>query len=204
MRHVLGAHYFYRHQRSSLQMPHWRTLAFGGNPLSEEEVDRLQEKLLIFLKERDRVHMFLVDFLVNDNGVADPNGPILFNLFAVIEVLHFRGSNELVEGLFVQFLLTTRRPSRREDCLVLGSRACLFPKIVAVNPNSPCIYLSVFETITIYRIFPGTLSCIVSWVKAQKLNSIAIEDGGKQSWLFLRTYEKDCICSGVLNTYEGT
>ena len=48
---VQGAHHFYRDERLSLQILDWHTLSFGGKPLSEEEDDPLQEKLLIFFIE---------------------------------------------------------------------------------------------------------------------------------------------------------
>ena len=81
---------------------------FHGTPLSEDELQREREKIRKGpLVVRDPEHPFAEDLITAEAGVVDPQLPILTKVSCLVDVLKIGGSYELVEKLWVQFVLTT-------------------------------------------------------------------------------------------------
>ena len=108
LRQFQGSRHFARDQRMRLETPGWRLLDFHGNLMSEYELERQREKIKKGpLVVRDREHPLAKDLITNEAGVVDPQLPILTKMSCLVDALRMAGSYELVEKLWVQFVLTT-------------------------------------------------------------------------------------------------
>ena len=115
-------------QRLRLETPGWRVLGFDGKPLTEDELERQQDKLLRApLVVRDREYPFREDLIPDASGNTDPQLPVLAKVSSLFDVFHLGGSYELFERLWERFVLTASRVnvsvtwSRNE---ILNSSVC--------------------------------------------------------------------------------
>ena len=75
-------------------------LAFHGNPLGEDELERQREKIRKGpLVVRDRELPFAEDLITDEAGVVDPHLRVLTKVSCLVDVLRMVGSNELIEKL---------------------------------------------------------------------------------------------------------
>ena len=103
-----GSLHFARDQRLRLENPGWRVLDFHGNPLIEDELERQKGKIRkVPLVVRDREHPFAEDLITDEAGVVDPRLPVLTKVSCLVDAMRMRGSYELIEKLWAQFVLTT-------------------------------------------------------------------------------------------------
>ena len=106
LRHFQGSRHFARDQRLPLETPGWRVLDFPGNPLSEDELERQQEKIRKDpLELRKREHPFAEDMITDEAGVVDPQLPVLTKVFSLVDALKMGGSYERIEKPWAQFVL---------------------------------------------------------------------------------------------------
>ena len=107
LRHSQGSRHFARDQRLRLETPGWRVLEFHGHPLVEDELERQREKIRKCpLVVRDREHPIAEDLITDEAGVVDPQLPVLTKVSCLAYALKMRGSYELIEKLWAQFVLT--------------------------------------------------------------------------------------------------
>ena len=146
LRHFQGIRHFARDQRLWLETPGWRVLGFDGKPLTEDELERQREKILrVSLVVRDREYPFREDLIPDASGNTDPQLPVLAKVSSVVDVLQLGGSYELVERLWVRFVLTASRVnvsvawSRNE---VLVSSLC--PPEHLCRLVVPCLLIHLF------------------------------------------------------------
>ena len=102
-----GSRHFARDQRLRLELPVWRVLVFHGNPLSEDDLERQRGKIKKGpLVVRDREHPFAEELITDEAAVFDPQLPVLTKVSSLVDALRMRGSNDFVEKLWPQFVLT--------------------------------------------------------------------------------------------------
>ena len=107
LRHFQGSRHFARDQRLRLETPGWRVLDFQGNPFSEDELEHQKERIMKGpLVVRDREHPFAEDLITDEAGIVDPQLPVLTKVSYLVDALKMGGSYELIEKLWVQFVLT--------------------------------------------------------------------------------------------------
>ena len=105
--HFQGSRHFARDQGLRLETPVWRVLDFHGNPSSEDELERQIGKIKKSpLVVRDHEHPFAEDLITDEAGVVDPQLPVLTKVSCLVDALRMRGSYEMVEKLWAQFVLT--------------------------------------------------------------------------------------------------
>ena len=110
IRHFQGHRHFARDQRLRLETPGWRVLDFDGNPLSEDELERHREKIMLApFVVRDREYPFREDLIPDASGNLDSQLPMLVKVSCLIDALQLGGSYELVEKLWERFVLTASR-----------------------------------------------------------------------------------------------
>ena len=106
--HFQGSRNFARDQRLRLELPGWRVLDFHRNPLSEDELERQRKKIRKGpFVVRDRGHPFAEDLITDEDGVVDLQLPVLTKMSCLVDALRMRGSYELIEKLWAQFVRTT-------------------------------------------------------------------------------------------------
>ena len=92
LRHFQGVKDFACDQRLRLETPGWRALAFGGNPLSESELERQRERILrSLLVFRYREYLFAEDLIVDDPETPDATLSAPAKMSSLIEVLRLGG-----------------------------------------------------------------------------------------------------------------
>ena len=107
LRHFQGSRHFARDLRLRLEKPGWRVLDFPGNPVSEDELEQHRAKIKNCpFVVRDRKHPFAEDLIDDEAGVVEPQLPVLTKVSGLVDALKMGGSYELVEKLWVQFVLT--------------------------------------------------------------------------------------------------
>ena len=110
LRHYQGVKRFARDHRLRLETPGWRVLDFGGNPLSESELERRREHILRGpLVGRDREYPFAKDIIIDESGAPDATLPVVAKVSSLIETLRLGGPYELVSQLWSQFTLIACR-----------------------------------------------------------------------------------------------
>ena len=110
LQHFQGIRHFAKDQRLRLETPGWRVLGFDGKPLTEDELERQREKMLRApLVVRDREYPFREDLIQDASRKTDPQLPVLAKVSSIVVVLQLAGSYELVERLWVQFVLMASR-----------------------------------------------------------------------------------------------
>ena len=110
LRHFQGIRHFARDQRLRLETPGWRVLEFDGKPLTEDELERQREKMLLApLVVRDREYPFREDLIPDASANTDPQLPVLVKVSSLVDVLQLDGIYELVERLWERFVLTASR-----------------------------------------------------------------------------------------------
>ena len=110
LRHFQGARHFARDQRLVLDIHSWRVLEFHGDPLKDGELERQKGKL----NKGTRVvpdcgHPFAEDLIADMAGVVDTELPIFAKASCLMDASNMGGSYELVERVWAQFVLTSRR-----------------------------------------------------------------------------------------------
>ena len=109
LRHFQGSRHFARDQRMRLETHEWRVLDFHGNPISEIELDCQREKIRKGPSVvGDREHPFAEDLITDEAGVVDPPLPVLTEVSCLVDALKIGGSYELIEKLWLQFVLSAR------------------------------------------------------------------------------------------------
>ena len=109
LRHFQGSRHFARDQLLRLETTGWRVPDFHRNPLNEDDVERGKGKIKKKkgpLVVRDREHPFAEDSIADGDGVVDPQLPVLRNMSCLVDELRMGGSYELIDKLWVQFVLT--------------------------------------------------------------------------------------------------
>ena len=109
LRHFQGSRHFARDQRLRLETTGWRVLAFHGNPLSENELERQSSGKIRKgpLVVHDREQPFAEDLITDEAGVVDPQLPVLTKVFCLADALKMGGSYDFIEKKWAQFVLAT-------------------------------------------------------------------------------------------------
>ena len=207
-RHFQGIRHFARDQRLRLETPGWRVLGFDGKPLTEDELERQQDKILRApLVIRDREYPFREDLIPDASGNTDPQLPVLAKVSSLVDVLQLGGSYELVERLREQFVLTASLFNvsvtwSRNEVLVFS--VCPPEHMCGLFVTYLLIYL--FQSIFLNGMFPRILARVVEWVKTHKQFGLEFEDRGSRTWVFVRTWRRDIfyrVAVGVIDRYHG-
>ena len=136
VRHFQRHRQFAPDHRLRLETPGWRVLDFDGNPLPEDELERQREKIMFApLVVRDRDYPYREDLIPDASGNVDPQLTMLAKVSYLIDALQLGGSYELVEKLWVRFVLTASRINvtvawSRDEVLV---SSVLFPDSTWTN-----------------------------------------------------------------------
>ena len=208
LHHFKGIRHFARDQRLRLETPGWRVLGFDGKPLTEDELERQREKILLApLVVRDREYPYREDLIPDASGNTEPQLPVLAKVSSLVDVLQLGGSYELVERLWERFVLTASRVnvSVTWSCnKVLVSSVCHPEHMCRLFATHLLIYL--FQSVILNGMFPRILDRVVEWVKAHKQFGLEFEDRGSLTWLFVRTWRRDNfyrVAVGVIDRYLG-
>ena len=106
-RHFQGHRHFARDQWLRLETLGCRVLDFDGNPLTEDELERQRERIMLApLVVRDREYPFREDLIPDASGNVDPQLPMLAKVSNLIDAFQLGGSYELVEKLWERFVPT--------------------------------------------------------------------------------------------------
>ena len=89
---------------------------------------------------RDLEHPFAEDLTIDEAGVVDPLLPILTKVSSLVDALKMGGSCELIEKLWVQFVLSAGPVNYPEFCRawLVGLRLKIFTALNSRSVVWPC------------------------------------------------------------------
>ena len=191
LRHFQGSRHFARDQSLCLETPGWRVLAFHGNPLGEDYLERQREKIRKGpLVVHDREHPFADDLITDEAGVVDPQLPVLAKVSCLVDALRMEGSHKLIEKLWAQFVLTagsayTEVVWTRDEVLVSS-----------VNFRNHFVTFLIHIVVLLldhHRYWNAAPNSVASgWLgEGSPIYSFEFEERGESLWAFVRTWNKD-------------